>query len=252
MWQKQRYVVVQLKKSVGCNDQAVKSNLVLDLYDPDTPFRNHVEEFIHSVFSRAYGADLNQFLPQLMALRDSDNNVVSSLGMRLASEDALFLETYLDTPVETVISEINMAPVSREKIMEVGNLASIHRGGLRQLIVALTSFLTGAEIDWVVFTAVPAVQKAFAALDLNLHPVTAADKTRLSIAEQSKWGNYYETCPMVVAGKVAEGYHRLKDLIELEKVVSLSCYIWQRAYAAGAEQRIDNNKTINELQGIAL
>ena len=242
---------MKLSTKVECNDRVVKNDLDLDLYDHTTPFRHQVEEFIHQVFSRAYGADLQHFMPQLMALRDSDNRIVSALGMRQASEDTLFLETYLESPIETVISNLNGAFVPRERIMEVGNLASTHRGGLRQLIVALTSYLTGAEIDWVVFTAVPAVRKAFAALDLNLHPLAEADKSRLNEDEKPHWGNYYETGPVVVAGRVEEGYLRLKELIELEKVVSLSCFIWRYAYAVGAQQRINNSKTVTSLWGVA-
>lgn len=242
---------MKLTNKVGCTDQAVKNDLGLDLYEPNSLYRNQAEDFIHQVFSRAYGADLNQYLPQLMALRDNDNRIVAALGMRHASEDSLFLETYLDSPIETAVSELNGTYVAREQIMEVGNLASIHRGGLRQLIVALTSYLTGAEVEWVVFTAVPAVRKAFAALDLNLHPLAVADKSRLSEAEQLHWGKYYESGPVVVAGRVEEGYQRLRELIELEKVVNLSCFIWRYAYAVGAEQRIINTKPVTKLQGIA-
>ncbi|WP_455205608.1 thermostable hemolysin [Kaarinaea lacus] len=234
-----------LTKAVGCNGRKTSGDLILDLYDPCTTSRHHVEDFIHQVFARAYNADLKHYLSRLMALQSKDNRIVAALGMQQACSGPLFLEAYLDTPIEDVISQLHNTGVNRNQIMEVGNLASVHRGGLRQLIVALTSYLSGAGIEWVVFTAVPAVRNAFAALGLDLQPLTQADKSRLNETEQASWGRYYETGPMVVAGRVEEGYQRLGELIELEKVMSMSCYLWQYAFAVGCQQRILNVQSYN-------
>ncbi|WP_455201508.1 thermostable hemolysin [Kaarinaea lacus] len=240
---------MKLSENVGFSDHEANKALLLKLYDADTGSRKQVENFIHHVFARAYNADLNHYLPRLMALHGKDNRVIAGLGMQHASTGRLFLETYLQHPVEDVISQLSGTRVSRNCIMEVGNLASVHRGGLRQLIVALTSYLSGAGIEWVVFTAVPAVRNAFAALDLNLHPVAAADKSCLDQLEQASWGSYYETGPVVVAGRVEEGYRRLRELIELEQVMSMSCYLWQYAFAVGCQQRIINSVSNTQLQG---
>lgn len=245
---------MKLTNTVGRNERETSNDLILDLYEPNTASRHQVEDFIHHVFARAYQADLKHYMPDLMALncrRDcaTDNRTVAALGMRPAATGPLFLETYLDTPVEAAISQLHGTSVRRDRIMEVGNLASVHRGGLRQLIVALTSYLSGAGIDWVVFTAVPIVKNAFAALDLNLHPVAVADKSRLDPAEQSSWGRYYDTGPMVVAGRVEEGYRRLRELIELEKASNLSClYLWQYAFLAGSRQRSIHAKPVVQSQ----
>ncbi|WP_455374591.1 thermostable hemolysin [Kaarinaea lacus] len=225
----------------------VSKELVLDLFEPESSSsknsdRRDVETFIHRVFSRAYDADLNHYLPRLMSLRNPDNRVIAALGMREASSGPLFLETYLDSPVEHVISRLSDTLTTRRQIMEVGNLASMHRGGLRNLIIALTSYLRGAGSEWVVFTAVPAVRNAFEALDLPLYTLAVADKSRLDEKERANWGRYYETGPVVVAGKVEDGYRRIRELIDLEKAMSLSCYLWQYAFNAGCKQRNINLK----------
>ena len=173
------------------NPNVVSKELVLDLFEPESASsknsdRRDVEKFIHRVFSRAYGADLNHYLPRLMSLRNPDNRVIAALGMREASSGPLFLETYLDSPVEHVISRLSDTLTTRKQIMEVGNLASMHRGGLRNLIIALTSYLRGAGSEWVVFTAVPAVRNAFEALDLPLYTLAVADKSRLDEKERAK------------------------------------------------------------------
>jgi len=229
------------------NPHVVSRELALDLFEPESVSskisdRHDVEKFIHRVFSRAYDADLNHYLPRLMSLRNSNNRVIAALGMREASSGPLFLETYLDSPVEHVISRLGGTLTTRRQIMEVGNLASMHRGGLRNLIIALTSYLRGAGSEWVVFTAVPAVRNAFEALDLPLYTLAVADKSRLDEKEQVKWGRYYETGPVVVAGRVEDGYRRIRELIDLEKAMSLSCYLWQYAFNAGCKQRNVNLK----------
>jgi len=246
---------MNLKRAVDHYEQNnANSELTLELYEQHNPARRNidrcdVEKFIHRVFTRAYSADLNHYLPRLMALRDNSNRMIAALGMREASSGPLFLETYLDTSIEDAIAELCNETVTRSQIMEVGNLASIHRGGLRNLIIALTSYLRGCGTKWVVFTAVPAVRNAFEALDLPLHTIALADKSRLDEQEQIRWGKYYETGPVVVAGRVDDGYRRLRELIDLEKAMSLSCILWQYAFNAGCRQRNINSNPINTIEG---
>lgn len=234
---------MKLNRAVDCNEhQIADKELILDLFESDYPTRRNVdrhdvERFIHKVFMRAYDADLNTFLPRLMSLRDNRNRIIAALGMREASDDQLFLETYLDSPIEKLLTDLSHTQVTRDRIIEVGNLASVHRGGLRKLIVALTSYLRGAGSEWVVFTAVPAVRNAFSALGLPLHTIATANKSCLEKQEQDNWGSYYDMGPVVVAGRVDDGYRRLRELIDLEKAMSLNCYLWQYAFNAGCRQR---------------
>lgn len=219
------------------NNHVADYDGMLGLYDENTSGRKSVETFIHQVFVRAYDADLQHYMPQLMALQDEGHQTLAALGMRNASSDSLFLENYLSQPIERVISKLDGRFVSRDQIVEIGNLASIDRAGLRKLFVALTSYLSGAGAEWVVFTAVPAVQKVFTMLGLNLHTLAAADKLRLPESEHATWGRYYETGPMVVAGRVDEGYKRLSQMLEDEKAFQLNCYLWEYAFNAGCRQR---------------
>lgn len=233
-----------LLEELGCNDHTAGRELVLDLLDSKAPSRDIVEHFIHQVFDRAYNADLQHFLPRLMALRDKNNHPLAALGMREASSGPLFLETYFDDSVEDVISRLHGSRVARDRIVEVGNLASVHRGGLSKLIVALTSFLRGAGTEWVVFTAVPAVRSAFTALGLTLHTLAEADPSCLDERERDSWGDYYETGPMVVAGRVEEGYLRLSEILNVEHAFRFNCYLWEYAFIAGCRLRFLNSSTV--------
>jgi hypothetical protein len=228
---------MKVSNTVRYHESGTGSELVLDFYNSETSSRHQVEDFIHHVFKRAYKADLHNYLPDLMALRNKSNRLVAALGMRKADSGKLFLENYLNAPVEDAVSQLHGSRVTRDKIMEVGNLASVHRGGLRQLIVALTSYLSGVGSEWVVFTAVPAVRDAFAAMDLNLHPLAKADKACLDEQEQAAWGTYYESGPVVVAGRVEEGYLRLREILDPENAMNFQAALWQYAFVAGTRQR---------------
>jgi hypothetical protein len=130
--------------------------------------------------------------------------------------------------------------VVRHHVVEIGNLSSVHHGGLSKLIIALTAYLSGAGTEWVVFTAVPAVRKAFAALDLNLQTLADADKSRLDENEQASWGRYYDSGPTVVAGRVDDGYQRLSEILKAEKSSPFDRYLWEYAFIAGCRQRLLN------------
>jgi hypothetical protein len=82
------------------------------------------------------------------------------LGMRpAASAPELFLEQYLDRPVEQEIAARANCPVGRDGIVEICNLAADQRGASRHLFVLLTAVLAAASYRWIVFTATPQVEK---------------------------------------------------------------------------------------------
>jgi hypothetical protein len=85
--------------------------------------RAEVEGFIHAVFKRAHSAEITQFMPQLVALRDQNGVLMAAFGWKKASEGPLFLEQYLDEPIESLISNTLHKNISRSQITKIGNLA---------------------------------------------------------------------------------------------------------------------------------
>jgi len=166
---------------------------------PDAGDRAEIERFIGDVFREAYGAKIKRFKPCLMSLRDRDNKLVAACGFRSAALEPLFLETYLDKPIETVLTERVGFPVKRGDIVEVGNLSVIEPGMARYLIAAIVAQLHATSKQWAVFTAVPLVRNAFIKMDLNPVILGDADKSRLSPEEQAEWGSYYEQKPQIMA-----------------------------------------------------
>ncbi len=117
----------------------------------------------------------------------------------------LFLETYLDTPIEQALALAFAPPVVRSGV-EVGNLAVVDRGGVRLLFSVLTAFLYAAKYEWVVFTVGPLVVNTFLRLGLPLTDLGPARPERLSASERLAWGSYYDQKPHVMAGRVAGKY----------------------------------------------
>ena len=120
----------------------------------------------------------------------------------------LFLEQYLDVPLEQAIGERAGHAVARSQIVEVGNLAAAHAGAARALIVSMTRLLHGHGLHCVAFTATTSLLNSFTRLRLQPGVLAAADPRRLPDAGQC-WGTYYHSQPQVMFGDIRYGYAQL-------------------------------------------
>lgn len=151
-------------------------------------------------------------MPCLLGLYDGEQQLQAALGVRCGQQGALFLEHYLDVPVEHCIAEHSGgSQPSRGLIAEVGNLAAVGAGHARLLIVALTDLLAAAGFRWVAFTGTPMLLNSFQRLGLGLLHLGAADGRRLG-DELADWGSYYATQPQVMVGDVLAAHQRLQAL----------------------------------------
>jgi hypothetical protein len=186
----------------------------------DAPRRAEAEQFIRSVFARRYAAQVSSFAPDLMLLEHADirarNGVIAAAGWRGAGSTALFLEAYLDQPVQTHLERLAGQPVARPRIAEVGNLASVTPGGGARMILALAEHLDRIGFEWVVFTATQELIGIFAKLGLPPLALEAADPRRLGDAAR-EWGRYYDSRPVVVAGRIRLALDRLRPQSETQR-----------------------------------
>lgn len=179
----------------------------LSVQQPDQ--RAQAEFFIRDVFGAAYGARLGMLMPTLLADRDAAGGILAACGLREASRGALFLERYLEAPVEHMIGARVGMRESRAHIVEVGNLAVRPPYTARRLIESLTRFLLAGEAEWVVFTAVATLRNAFSRLNVPFVRLGAACLDALPVEERSAWGRYYDTAPEVLAVRVRDAAHAL-------------------------------------------
>ena len=164
--------------------------------------RGAIESYISATFLETYGARLYHFMPVLLARRD-DAGLVSALGIRRADTGPLFLEQYLDQPVESALAAATGSDVARRDIAEIGNLVSTSRGGSRLLFLMLAELFAAAEVTWAIFTATPEVRRLLHKLTGNQFVLCQADGLRLG-DRLADWGSYYDTRPAVTAINVAQ------------------------------------------------
>ena len=166
-----------------------------------------VESFVASQFFKNHQAEVSEFLPYLMSA-ETEKKITSAIGFRIATRQPLFLEQYLNQPVEARLSQLRQEPVSRQAIAEIGNLASSAPGSSQMLFVLVISVLHRAGIDWAIFTATRPVQRMIASLGINCLDICTAHEVQLKQSKDS-WGDYYAHQPKVIAGHLETAYNRL-------------------------------------------
>lgn len=191
----------------GTADLARKNGNIA-LFPRGASGRNELERFIARSFHASYGAEVEHFSDVLLGQRDSTGRLVAALGYTPADGNPLFLEHYLDVPVEAAISAHARSPVERGAIVEVGNLAALQPGAARALIISTTQLLNNLGLRWVVFTATASLLNSFSRLRLQPHVLAPADPARLPDGGQ-RWGSYYDTQPKVMFGDIHYGFRQL-------------------------------------------
>jgi len=173
--------------------------------------RTALEGFIQQRFAEHYQARVRHFMPCLLGLHGDNGEVHGAVGLRSARRRPLFLERYLDEPIELAVARRSGRPVPREEIVEVGNLAAFGNASARLLIVALTDLLVAQGFRWVVFTGTSALLNSFQRLALEPLPLGLADPARMG-EELADWGSYYASRPQLMAGEILPGHQRLLQL----------------------------------------
>jgi hypothetical protein len=177
----------------------------LHLVAVDATRRAAVQDFIRDRFAAHYQADVRHFMPCLFGLEAADGSLHGAVGCRSAATQPLFLEHYLDAPIEDLIAARAGTTVERADVVEVGNLAARGAGMSRLLIVALTRLLATEGVRWVGFTGTPALINSFRRLGIVLHGLAPADPRRLGGDREqwrADWGTYYDAGPQVMVAEV--------------------------------------------------
>ncbi len=163
-----------------------------------------IQDYIASCFAQKYGARVPGFMPRLFGLRDAEGEVRGAVGLRRGDE-ALYLEQYLDLPIEQVIARRAGTACDRLHVSEVGHLCGSFAGVVRVLIDLVTQRLVEEDARWVTFTGTPRLRNAFARLGLAPVDVGPARAEALPCADRSAWGTYYAESPRVFIGSVRLG-----------------------------------------------
>jgi hypothetical protein len=169
--------------------------------------RQRTEAFIRARYAEAYGAEVPRFLPLLYALQDSNGQLLAAAGLGLAAEGPLYLEQYLDAPIESVLAEREGRPVARNGVAEIGHLCGLLAGTGRRLFPQIAADLLRRGQHHVVFTATHGLRTLFHRLGIDPAALAPATPARLDPAAAAAWGRYYAADPWVIGGALELGQH---------------------------------------------
>ena len=193
-----------------------KPNALARLFNPWPDFsmvsRHHVqrgalEGYIGDKFRKDHGATIRSFMPYLLTI-SCGGNFSAAVGIRPAATEKLFVETYLDAPIEQYVSRVSEKNEGRNGIVEIGNLVATQGGTSQLVFILLTAVLAEAGHQWVAFTATAQVKHLLEKLNFTCHRLAAADPSRLG-ASAAEWGSYYANSPQVMVIHVGEALEKI-------------------------------------------
>ena len=184
----------------------------LHLASPGSARRAALEQFVRQRFEQQHGARIRHFMPCLFSLENQAGQLLGAVGVRSGNSGPLFLERYLDKPIQNAIgARLGHTEPGRDELVEVGNLAADSPGAARLLIVALTDLLVALGFRWVTFTGTATLLNSFQRLGLAPIALGEAEPARMG-EELADWGRYYDSRPWVMAGDIHGGHQRLLQM----------------------------------------
>ena len=167
-------------------------------------------QFVAQQYARRFSSLITQFYPH-MFIACENGQCVAVAGFRGAAGETLFLENYLDAPVEDYLQSSFGAVTDRRRIVELGGFAAMGRSAAFSLMQYLAPALYELGYEKLVCTANAPIRKCL--VMLGLKPVVlaeaASDKVKM-VGED--WGNYYEGKPRVLAGDIEAGIQAMSRL----------------------------------------
>lgn len=163
------------------------------------PERAELEAFVRSAFARKHDATVTSFMPTLLSFRGAGGELRGVIGLRSAAPRPLYLEQYLQQPIEAAIAAATGRMARRQEVVEVGNLAGANCRTAMRMVAALPAYLLARNYRWIVFTATSAVRGILQGFDAPLVELARADGSRVC-GGNDHWGRYYENDPRVLAG----------------------------------------------------
>jgi hypothetical protein len=174
----------------------------LRLHGPEGPDRRRVEAMVEQTSAQAFGGRLRRHYPCLMSLEDEAGRILGAAGFRRAADERLFLEQYLDAPVEAVATARLGREIPRTEIAEIGGLACRAPGASIVLFAGLARRLARSGHTVAAATTTGLLRRTFVRAGFDCEPLTEARADRLD-GGPDDWGDYYACAPIVMAGRIA-------------------------------------------------
>ena len=176
-----------------------------------------VRRFIADRYQAVHGAVPTTDYPTYLTI-GGERGPSATLGYRRADESPLFLEQYLDDPVEHVLGARLSRVIERRSVVELGDHASISPTATIALWRrAADELIDQAEFAVAVLTA--PLRAMLRRVDLPILELAPASPERLG-ASARDWGHYYASDPILCAGYIAAGSRSLERAITARRARS--------------------------------
>ena len=202
---------------------------VISIHHRLQPERTRVETYLETRYAEAFQGRITRHYPTLMSIQDRDGVIHAAVGFRFAARAPLFLEHYLDRPIEAVLSGGQGDAVPRHAIAEIGNLASQSPGASLFLFLALANHLYHQGCTHAAATATRRLRRGFARVGFATRRLASADASRIANGG-ADWGTYYQNDPEVLAGPIAPALPALAHMLLTEPLEAPE--VWPRLHPA--------------------
>lgn len=166
-------------------------------------------DLVRRRYLEAHGASVQAGYAAILHV-SHQNTAHAALGYRRAGEETLYLERYLDRPVEQCLTDALGLPIERSAVIEIGNLAADDAFAMVTLWGMAANDL-GADCEVAVATLTAPLRRMFERLGVTLHVLAKADPECAD--DPAAWGNYYANDPMVCAGLIAQGQRAISTFL---------------------------------------
>lgn len=167
------------------------------------PLRCAFESFVETRYAECFDARLRNHYPRLVGLVGQDGAPRAVAGVRFADEEALFLERYLDAPIEQALAGKGPGWADRRRVVEIGSLASEGPCVALALFRHLAGWLAGKQDRRIaVATVTPRLERFLQGAGFNLKRLADADPMCVAGGD-ADWGGYYKAGPAVFAGEIS-------------------------------------------------
>ena len=163
--------------------------------------RPQAEALIEQVYLRTFASNITAHFPHMIATLTPDGRIAGAVGFRWAMEEPLFLEHYLDGPIEDALAQVRQEDVTRAQIVEIGNLAANDGAASVHLFAALADHVREAGAKYACVTATRALRRTFRMFGFETMQLATAAPARIPGGGKA-WGRYYDHDPIVLAGSV--------------------------------------------------
>lgn len=191
--------------------------LDLELVRKEHGSRKEVEKFARDRYHRAYGAAINTFARELLVLRSKEQGVLGCVGINTGDSGRLYLEQYLEGPLEEEIGRVVGKKIDRSKVAEIGTLATGAKGLSRLTMISLTGVIMSRGIEYIAFTGIKSVRNTLEMLGMPLESLAKASPEKLE-GDAAEWGSYYSAAPEVVFLDVKKGYEMIERLDKVDSM----------------------------------